>query len=84
MCVMYGVKRGKEITMCESVRELADALGLPASVISDDPEDNCLCNAKNAELNARRATDAEGWPFPQYIIEQPNTGNKPRGVATSA
>ena len=72
MCTMYGVKRGREIIECDSVGDLAAALGLPASEISDDPEDCCLCNAKREALNARRATKKEGWPFPEYIIEQPN------------
>ena len=72
MCTEANVICNGEVTECETVGQLAAALGVATTVVSDDPPENCLCNAKWDELGARRATDAEGWPFPEYIIERPN------------
>lgn len=73
MCTEANVICNGEVIECENVRELATALGVPPQVVSNDPPDCCLCNAKWDDLGARRATDAEGWPFPEYIIERPNS-----------
>lgn len=55
---------------CDNIAELAAVLGVAPSVVSDDPPDHCLCNAHLDALGARRATEAEGWPFPEYVIER--------------
>jgi len=73
MCTEANVIWNGEVTECDTVGKLAAALGVTATVVSDDPPENCLCNARWQELGARRATDAEGWPFPEYIIERHNT-----------
>ena len=86
MCLHIVVKRDKEEIYCETVGELAAALNVNPSQISlldDDDEESCLCNARLEELNARLATEEEGWPFPEYIIDvsrspqNPETGAKP-------
>jgi len=70
MCCEVMVKRdGQEIT-CETVGELAKALGKQPIFISPFPDpQSCLCSARLEELGARRATEEEGWPWPEYIIE---------------
>lgn len=72
MCTEVNVMRNGETIECETVRQLAAALELQPKDVSPDPADCCLCNARWDELGARRATDEEGWPFPEYIIERPN------------
>jgi hypothetical protein len=72
MCTEANVVIGDQMIECETVGQLAAALGVQPVVVSNDPEDCCLCNAHWESLGARRATDAEGWPFPEYIIERPN------------
>jgi hypothetical protein len=70
MCSQVLVKCGDQEVYCVSVGELAKALKLRLIEISpDEREDACLCNARFDELSARRATEAEGFPFPDYIIE---------------
>lgn len=78
MCSEVEVIKGDERIYCETVGELAAALGIPIDeVLTSDyagtGPDFCLCGARWEELGARRATEAEGWPFPEYIIERPNT-----------
>lgn len=69
MCTEIMVIRNGVEFDCETVGQLASALGLqPADVSEDDPE-FCLCNAYIEKLGARRATTAEGWPFPEWVIE---------------
>lgn len=71
MCTEANVVHDGKVVECETVGQLAAALGLPISAISDIADarpDDCLCNANWKALGARRATDAEGWPFPEYII----------------
>lgn len=68
MCTDARVVNGTTETDCDTVGQLAAALGVQAATVSNDPEDCCLCNAHWAALGARRATDAEGWPYPEYII----------------
>lgn len=71
MCTQILVKHGKLDFNCETVGDLALALGVPSSSVSADPEDFCLCNAYLDNLGARKATMDEGYPFPAYIIERP-------------
>ena len=72
MCTEVNVIRAGETIECETVGQLAAALDLQPADVSADPSDCCLCNARWDELGARRTTDGEGWPFPEYIIERPN------------
>jgi hypothetical protein len=69
MCVEVVVIRGAARTYCETVGELAAALGVRQKKVSADPFDCCLCNAYLDNLGARRATDDEGYPNPAYAIE---------------
>jgi hypothetical protein len=70
MCVEVLVKRGEEEITCETVGELASALHLrPIEVSLDTEEDDCLCNMRYEDLKARRATEEEGFPWPEYIID---------------
>lgn len=69
MCTEILVKKdGREI-YCENVGQLADALSMPAEAVSEDPRNGCLCNAFLDELGARHATEDEGFPFPELVIE---------------
>ena len=74
MCTNANVIQNGKVIECETVGQLAAALCVTPADVSDDPPDHCLCNARWESIGARRATDAEGWPFPEYIIEQPNAG----------
>lgn len=69
MCVEVMVINGAQKTICETVGELAKALGVQQMKVSDDPFDFCLCNAHLDELGARQATSDEGFPYPQYVID---------------
>lgn len=77
MCTAVLVKKdGREI-YCETVGELADAMSLPAEAVSDDPRDGCLCNVFLDALCARHATEDEGFPWPEYVIEaRPSAGRE--------
>lgn len=80
MCSEVEVVKGDERIYCETVGELAAALGIPiTAVLTSDyakaGPDYCLCGARWEELGARRATAAEGWPNPDYIIERPSASN---------
>lgn len=80
MCSEVHVVTGDQVIECETVGELAAALGVPLSAITryDNPEaGDCLCSARWDELGARRATEDEGFPFPQYVIVRPNTCSSP-------
>lgn len=76
MCPEANVIDNGEVLECETVGQLAAALGVEPQTVSADPSECCLCNARWGALGARRSTDAEGWPFPEYIIERPNTRPK--------
>lgn len=80
MCDQYAViSTAGESALCESLGELAAALGLSPLVINSDisAAGCCLCSLDHDRLMAvtrhrfivRRATDAEGWPFPAWCIE---------------
>lgn len=70
MCIEILVIKNDEQITCETVGELAAALGRPfAEVSADHEDDDCLCNAYLTALKARTATKAEGWPWPEYVIE---------------
>lgn len=68
MCTEARVIRDGETTQCATVAELAAALDVPLTTVSDDPGGFCLCNANWHALGARRATRDEGWPFTEYVI----------------
>lgn len=68
MCIEILVKVRNQLFPCTTVQELADALRKEPDEVSPDPPQNCLCNAYLDKLGARRATDEEGWPFPEYVI----------------
>lgn len=73
MCTEVNVIRNGVVVACETVGQLAAALGVPLPAIASyaDPEESdCLCSARWNELGARRATEDEGFPFPEYIIER--------------
>ena len=80
MCTEARVLKGDAAIECATLGELAAALGM---AISDVPKfgdfrpepDDCLCAVHWGSLpGSRRATDEEGWPFPEYIIKPHNTG----------
>ncbi|MES2404890.1 MAG: hypothetical protein V4567_11225 [Pseudomonadota bacterium] len=72
MCTEAEVWKDGNKIYCETVGELAAALGVAITDVSDDPAENCLCNARWDALGARRAKDKEGFPYPEYIIERSN------------
>ena len=76
MCTEVNVVIGDQVIACETVGELSAALGLPLAAITryDNPEaGDCLCSARWDELGARKATEDEGFPFPEYVIVRPNS-----------
>lgn len=79
MCTEANVVKNGVPVECTTLGQLAEALGisimdLPRFVDYNPARDDCLCNVRWSDVpNARRATHAEGWPFPEYIIEPPNT-----------
>ena len=77
MCTEANVLRDGVMIECETVGQLAAALDVAPEIVSNDPPYCCLCNAHWNALGARRATDAEGWPFPEYVIERPNARIEP-------
>jgi hypothetical protein len=68
MCVEVLVVVGGRRIYCDTVGELAAALGMRQKKVSPDPFGNCLCNAYLDKLGARQATDEEGYPHPAYTI----------------
>lgn len=78
MCTEARVIKNGKATDCGTIGQIADALGVQDSEVPVwDSEfateaGDCLCSVRWDRLPARRATNAEGWPFPEYIIEQPN------------
>lgn len=69
MCTEVLVIKGGDEHYCETVAELAEALDLEPEQVSPDPPRNCLCSAYLDKLRARQTTEAEGWPFPEFVIE---------------
>lgn len=69
MCVEIIVKHDKEEIYCQTVGELAAALRVDSRTFSKHSELHCLCDVSLEQFGARRATEDEGWPFPEYIIE---------------
>ena len=79
MCDSYRVinKQGEEHD-CDTLGELANALNMPFSVLkpetSSDGKHQCLCGLDHLHLSrvalvsVRRASNAEGWPHPWYIV----------------
>jgi hypothetical protein len=55
---------------CETIGALSDALGIEPATISTLGREYCLCGVDIAALGGRRTTDAEGYPFPEWIIER--------------
>lgn len=72
MCYEVDVAQNGKKTRCETVGQLATALNILPTDVSNDPSDHCLCNARLGELGARITTIEEGWPFPDYIIVRPS------------
>ena len=70
MCTEVLVKIGKTEIYTETVGELARALGVSSNAVSNDPDDCCLCNAHFDQLGARWATEDEGYPFPEFVIDR--------------
>jgi hypothetical protein len=77
MCCKVLVKKdGKEV-ICETVGELAKVLGKRLIEISPiEDKKTCLCSARFDELGARRATEEECWPWPEYAIDLGKTLGK--------
>lgn len=71
MCTEVLVIKGGTEHFCETVAELAEALEMEPEQVSPDPPRNCLCSAYLGKLGARQATEEEGWPFTEYVIEPP-------------
>lgn len=77
MCTMVAVRTGVEELECNTIGELAEALGVRPRdlypIINADAEailaDECLCNVDVEKLGGRKATHAEGFPSPEFIIE---------------
>lgn len=74
MCSEVLVVEGDKTTQCETIMELANALGVSPSTVSDDPPSFCLCNAHWDALGAREMTDDERManPFADHIILVPD------------
>ena len=78
MCTEVHVLKNGDVVECDTMGQLAVALGIAISDIPKfgdfEPEpDDCLCAVQWGKFpTARQATDAEGWPFPEYIVESPN------------
>lgn len=78
MCDQFRVitPKGEEID-CDTVGDLAGALGVTASDFNRDG-DECLCGIDESDIEAvthgalaaRRTTQKEGFPFPSYIVEK--------------
>lgn len=83
MCTLILVKGTGAPAFCETVGELAEALKVDPVAIypiinsnADEVlQDMCLCHIDIEELGGRIATDEEGFPIPEYIIEL-NKGTK--------
>lgn len=79
MCTVVLVTGRGKYDYCETVGELAEALRIDPvaiyTIINSDAneilQDMCLCPIDLEALGARPATDQEGNPFPEYIIELP-------------
>ena len=74
MCTEARILKDGGAIACETMGQLADALGLELDAVPKFGEftaqaDDCLCNVRWDKLSARPATHEEGWPFPEYIIE---------------
>lgn len=69
MCTEVAVMKDGATVYCNTVGELAAALGVEPSAVSGDPEDYCLCNFHHEALGARFATEPEGWPNTVFVIQ---------------
>lgn len=70
MCVEVIVKNGESEIQCTTVGELARALKMQPLLVSPDPEENCLCNARFTELGAVETTpDHPEYPWVGYVID---------------
>lgn len=80
MCNQYRVFLDSGMLIdCDTVGELASALGVTPLTIQDraDAEDDCLCGidddrleqAMHGSVRVRPATEAEGWPHPWMVVE---------------
>lgn len=66
MCVAVKVIRGSYVIFCDTVGELAAALGIAREEVSADGPESCLCNARLLRLGAR--DNPEGY-WPEYVLE---------------
>ncbi len=53
---------------CEMLGQLYELVG--KTLQPEERHDDCLCNVDWTLIGGRRATEAEGFPFPAYIIDQ--------------
>lgn len=90
MCIEIEVRNNGTTIECTTMGQLADALGVPLDEVpmygeSLAEENQCLCSVRWERIpGVRRATDAEGFPWPEYIVEQPNAQSKPPAESGSA
>lgn len=72
MCMNVVVRqRCREDLICETVAELAKALGLQPILVSPDPPGNCLCNLRAQDLGAVRTIKQEdGFPWVGWVIRK--------------
>lgn len=63
MCTEALVIKGRQRAYCDTVGELAKALGVRQGAVSDDGFNFCLCNAHWDQLGARLSTLAEADSF---------------------
>lgn len=68
-CTEVLVVNGTTKTYCETIGQLAAALGRSCCSLSTHGPDFCLCGVDLEALGARAATDAEGCPHPAFVIE---------------
>jgi len=72
MCTLVRVGNSD---LLETVGDLAEALGIEHSAISEHGPDNCLCGvefeavALAANRTVRNCVDDPGYPWPEYIFE---------------
>lgn len=76
MCTEVIIQKGGESIECSTVGQLSDAIGVPPDDLFPEagglnPRDCCLCGVDLEDFGFRKATDEEGFPFPEYILEIP-------------
>jgi hypothetical protein len=73
MCTEVEVRKDGNVTLCETIGQLAAALNVTAeSLIAHRvllSTECCLCAVDIEKFGARKATYAEGWTGVEYIID---------------